>query len=671
MLCGAIASKAAHATAESSETALRVQAVDLQKQGRWLDAAHLWQQINVQHPEANDAFKFRVLALSKGGAPYLAEQLAATKPDLFTHEEQYALAHVAAATSLNFGSAQIAGVSGPQRYTTTDQAIEQETRIATEFGARNPTRFDRLLGLYERERMSDVVTLFETLTTEQVTMPAYVRIAAGEAYLSLHQPERARDLLVAALAEEDPRSEFLNAQLALTFAYLEAGQPQLAIDLIDKLLVNTPERLYRRLPGIEQPNPAFTRIAVQAALLRIYTDRMDEAEQRLLALQKQAPFNNDVRLAWATLQNARDHRRVAFEEFRLLQVDHPALTDAITGAANSLLAQNEAAQAQALIGPLQLSEPDNRNIQQFSKRLALYQKPVFKSDIVIGRGAAAAGAESVFDTSLRSAPLSTLSAGDLRLFAHLVRAQGTLKISGTKAGREVERNRFGVGAGYRSDSISLDAELNQAIGKAAASGIAVAATALLSDSWLINLSADTNLNTLAAAAYNAGITARQFQLGTTWSANEARKAGLEIAATQFSDGNRRPALRLWWNERWLSGPVWKIDTTTQLTVAHNRPLATPYFNPRSEQELSIAAKVEWLTWQRYEQHFRQRLTLQAGQYRQHGFGAGALGDLHYEHEWALGEALSLTYGLGHSFHPYDGVREQRRYGYLSLNWILK
>ena len=671
MLCGAIASEAAHAAAESSGATLRMQALDLQNRGHWLGAAHLWHQISEQYPEADDAFKFRVLALSKGGAPYLAVQLAAIKPDLFTQDERYALAHLAAATSLKFGSAQITGISGPQRYSTTDQAIEQETRIANEFGARNPTRFDQLLGLRERERMSDVVTLFETLTSEQITMPAYVRIAAGEAYLSLHQPERARDLLVPALAEDDPGTELLNAQLALTFAYLEASQPQLAIELIDKLLVNTPARLYRRLPGIEQPNPDYTRIAVQAALLRIYTDRLDEAEQRLLALQKQAPFNNDVRLAWATLQNARDHRRVALDEFRLLQVDHPKLNDAITGAAESLLTQNEAVQAQAVIGPLQLSEPDNRNIQQFGKRLAIYQKSVFKTDIVIGRGAAAAGAESVFDTSLRSAPLTSLSAGDLRLFAHLVRAQGALKVSGSRAGRDVERNRFGVGLGYRSESISLDAELNHAVGKAAATGIAIAATAPLSDNWLINLSADTSLNTLAAAAYNAGITARQFQMGTTWSANEARKAGLEIAATQFSDGNRRSALRLWWNQRWLSGPMWKFDTSAQLTMAHNRPLATPYFNPRSEQELSIAAKVEWLTWQRYERHFRQRLTLQAGQYRQYGFGASALGDLHYEHDWALGEALSLTYGLGHSFHPYDGVREQRRYGYLSLNWILK
>jgi hypothetical protein len=33
--------------------------------------------------------------------------------------------------------------------------------------------------------------------------------------------------------------------------------------------------------------------------------------------------------------------------------------------------------------------------------------------------------------------------------------------------------------------------------------------------------------------------------------------------------------------------------------------------------------------------------------------------------------MTLRYGIGHGFHPYDGVRESRNYGYLSLNWNIK
>ena len=671
ILLGALAAPSAFGATSSTEPVLRREALTYQQQGNWLEAAHAWQQIEENYPATADAFKQRVFALSKAGAPFLAERLATEKPDQFTADERFELAHAAAAMTLNFGHARIAWGTGPKRFETTDQALDTERQIATQFGERNPTRFDRLLGLRERERMAEVVSQFEALSKEGVAIPPYVRIAAGDAYLALHQPERARDLLLPALAEADPRTELLDGQLALTYAFLEAGQPQPALDLIDKLLLNTPPLMYRRLAGIEQANPDYARVAVQAALLRIYTERLDDAERRLTALRTQAPFNNDVRMAWAILQNARDHRQAAREEFRLLQVDHPTLVDAVTGGAETLLAQNDVLQAQALMAPLYDLEPDNRSVRQFDKKLALYKAPSFKSDIVIGRGAAAAGAESVFDTSATSGMLGTIYNGELRALLHFARAQGALKASALTPAHDVERNRIGTGVSYRSPSLWLDAELNHAAGRAAATGVVVAGSAVLSDAWQTSVLVDTNVNTLAAAAFDAGITARQIQANMTWSANESRKAGFDVSLMRFSDGNLRPSVRLWWNERWISGPAFKFDTTATFAATRNQTITTPYFNPRSEQEISIAAKAEWLNWQRYEYHFKQKLTLQSGQYHQAGFASSAVADLHYEHDWALGEALTLNYGIGHSFHPYDGVREQRRYGYLTLNWRLK
>ena len=671
ILLGALASCSFPVLAGQSEAALRSDAATYQQHDQWLAAAHAWQQIEDQFPHATDAFKRRALALSKAGAPYLAEQMATEKPDQFNEDERFELAHAAAAMSLNFGHARIAWLSGPQRFQTTDEALDTERRIGQEFGERNPTRFDRLLGLRERECMTEVIALFEGMVKEHIAIPPYVRIAAGIAYLAQHQPEQARDLLVAALTEADPRTELLDSQLALTYAYLEAGQPQLALDLIDRLLAKTPSLLYRRLPGIEQANPDYARIAVQAALLRIYTDRLDEAQQRLVVLRNQAPFNSDVRLAWAILQNARDHQQAALDEFHLLRVDHPTLVDAITGGAESLLAQNDVQQAQAWIAPLRRLDPDDRHLRQFDKKLVLTSAPSLRTDVLIGRGAAAAGAESVFDATAYSASLGNLADGNIRGLVHLARSQGTRKASPDAAVRNIERNRIGAGLSYRSPSLGLDAEFNHAAGSAAATGAAISAAAVLSDAWRISMSADTNLNTLAAAAIDAGITAKQITAGATWSANEARKAGVDVSLMRFSDGNRRPGARIWWNERWISGPAFKFDTTTSFAVARNRTIATPYFNPRNEQEITLATKVEWLSWQRYERHLKQKLMLQGGQYRQAGFGGGTVADLRYEHEWALGEALALSYGIGHSFHPYDGVREQRHYGYLTLNWILK
>jgi biofilm PGA synthesis protein PgaA len=97
------------------------------------------------------------------------------------------------------------------------------------------------------------------------------------------------------------------------------------------------------------------------------------------------------------------------------------------------------------------------------------------------------------------------------------------------------------------------------------------------------------------------------------------------------------------------------------------PTAT-YFNPSRDHAVDLTLLNEWLTWRFYTNAFRQRLALSVGQYWQNGFNTGATYGVRYEHQWDWQERLSLRYGIGHSAHPYDGVREPRDYAYIHLNW---
>jgi len=47
---------------------------------------------------------------------------------------------------------------------------------------------------------------------------------------------------------------------------------------------------------------------------------------------------------------------------------------------------------------------------------------------------------------------------------------------------------------------------------------------------------------------------------------------------------------------------------------------------------------------------------------------GNITGIEYTHRWELGRNLSLRYGIGRSLRPYDGVREIRNFGSLSLLW---
>lgn len=191
------------------------------------------------------------------------------------------------------------------------------------------------------------------------------------------------------------------------------------------------------------------------------------------------------------------------------------------------------------------------------------------------------------------------------------------------------------------------------------------------DSWQLRTSFDSNLNSLSAAAYRAGITARQAQVAIDWSASEARKAGFELTATRFTDGNRREAVRLGWNERWLANSHITLDALASLSLVRNRTQPTPYFNPSEEHEASVGMQTEWLTWRRYQRYLRQRMTLQLGRYQQAGYAADTAADFRYEQSWQLDDALHFAIGAGHGFHPYDGMREHRTYGFINLNWIMQ
>ena len=45
--------------------------------------------------------------------------------------------------------------------------------------------------------------------------------------------------------------------------------------------------------------------------------------------------------------------------------------------------------------------------------------------------------------------------------------------------------------------------------------------------------------------------------------------------------------------------------------------------------------------------------------------------MRYEHRWALGQKLTLRYGLTFGSHPYDGVREKQRGVFLNLSMPLQ
>ena len=242
---------------------------------------------------------------------------------------------------------------------------------------------------------------------------------------------------------------------------------------------------------------------------------------------------------------------------------------------------------------------------------------------------------------------------------------------GTPNDTKVGRSRIGVGFDYRVQDLTLSASVNRAYENADQSGAAFSMIKDFSDTWQLGLALDTNVNDLAAAAYANDVTAKRITAGLTWRQNESRSINSNFSYTQFSDGNRRDIAAMEWTERWITGPVFTLDSLLNLAASRNSLSNAVYFNPASDREASVALVGEWKTWRRYRRSMTQQVQVYGGSYWQEDFGSGPTSGVQYGHVWAIDDAFTVSYGIGASKHPYDGVQESRRYGYLNLNWAIK
>jgi biofilm PGA synthesis protein PgaA len=635
--------------------------VDEQRK-EWLLAAEEYEQVLRLEPDFRYALRGRASAFSNAGMPYLAKRLADAHPDVFTADEKFRLENAATAQTIRFGQAQQNADEGRTRYASTDIALATNANVAREFGGKPATQFDRLVALRNRSRMQDVVKLYESLRAENIAVPGYAKFAVADAYMSLQQPEKARDLYLEGLQEAKAQGsgDTFDTQVSLMHAYQEAEQQDQARALVDKLSAQTPKLLYPGIKGLETPNPDHARVQLLSALLNMYNDRLADAEKSLAELRAKAPFNSDSRAAWASLQMAREHPRTAFDEFSLILVDTPTSVDAATSRADVMLSLNRFGEAKNEATRLTTEQPDNSQIQNLVRKISHYDRPVYRIDTVIGHGGANAGAESVVNASLYSAPL-TASLGDrYRAFANVMRTSGK-----TRNGETESLTRFGAGADYRYRDVTAEAGLTTTP-DTGVTGATLGLNWNWSDAWQGRASLDTNQIDLPAAAIQDGVKAKAMKLGLTWTLNESRQIGSELAHTEYSDGNDRDALRLDWKERWYANGQYKFDTETNFYTSRNSLTGRNYFNPTRDREFSVTAKNEWLTWRRYQSSFKQRAIVTLGQYAQEGFAQGSVADVHLEHEWNRDDVLGVQYGIGRSFHPYDGGREYRSYLYLSV-----
>jgi biofilm PGA synthesis protein PgaA len=422
----------------------------------------IYERMLARDPANRTALRGRIFAAARIGAAHLAVELAARHPDLVRPDELEALRADRTAARIRWGAIASAQGAGPSRFAEIDAALADSDALAQRWlaqggrldGTERLLLVDRLVGLRDRYRMADAITLYERLIADAIPVPAYARIAAAGAYLYVEKPERARDLLVAVLAEAP---NHFAANLGLFYALVETEDHDGAARRIEYLVSITPKKIHAYSPLTERPNPEFQTAVAARSMAPAYADRLARAESETKALVAAAPFSMPLRENAAAVASLRGWPRRADEELRWIRAAEPDNGIADAERVEPLLAVHEFRAAERAAAHGSAVAAEDRRALIAEDHWKVHNLRELYVDAVVGRstgGSPTGTRDYAIDAWLFSVPL----AYDWRAFAH-----GYFAAARFDDG-PFDWQRLGAGVEYRVRDLRLTAEMNGGVG---------------------------------------------------------------------------------------------------------------------------------------------------------------------------------------------------------------
>ncbi|NKE71133.1 poly-beta-1,6 N-acetyl-D-glucosamine export porin PgaA [Nitrospiraceae bacterium HYJII51-Mn-bac16s-1-B09] len=605
-----------------------------------IEALAVYHRILHLDPEHREARRQRILIAAQLGAHDLAASLARENPALLSDEEFERIIGDQAAQSIRFQKAD-AAIPLLQ-----EQLSRLEGRGQSSSPAYQRARFDLMAALRDRERMEEVIALYETLSAEGIEIPDYALRAAADAYIHEQDPEKARDIYMKIL-ERNP--DDFDAKLALFYAYFDTGEYSSALKLIDTVAAE------------EQDPSRKLRAESVAAMGYAWAGQLSKAQRRFELLLERQPNDPYLHSNLGYVFLWRGWPRRAEEEFHLSQSIEPEVLDAQIGEVGAERDLFEFRAAEEGIIGLETRYPDHRQVERLRRSWNIHNMRELRV-AVSGRhnsGTQEGAKDLAVDLLLYSRPLDY----NYRVFAH-----GLYSRSEFPEGDGLYR-RYGAGLEYRARDIKVEGELSTGASPDTELGLSLRAAWMPNDFWTWGATLDTYSNDVPLRGrLNEEVKGWSVGLSAGYRFHESRSIGAGVQWLDFSDGNRRISYSLVGYQRLINRPTYKLDGRLGFYGSNNTLENASYYNPSSDLSAEIGLTNEWLVFRRYQRSFLHRLGGTVGTYLQRGFGSNGTWGVFYEHEWNLNDRLYLLYGVGRFRPVYDGVSETSIRWYVTLNW---
>ena len=643
---------------------LQTQAYVDYRMGRFFAALRAYEGVLAMDEDDPEARRGLILTAARLGAPHLALAMAREWSVPLDPGALDLLAARRSAIDIRWGRLPHDTDSLARRET--ERAVaELETRLARlrqNGQARGPAarraRFDLMAAELDLGHPRRVIAIFERAPESDRPLPAYATLTVARAYLRLHRPASARDLLREALRRAP--ADF-DLSIVLVQALVENEAFDEAIRLVDRLVADQPAWLGSGPVARRKANPRRLEADGTSAMLLAYADRLGPALKAITRLEERAPHLARLRSDRGFVELWRGWPRQALEEFVIARDIDPGFVSARTGESLALKDIGEFGMGQQVLDDLLVGHAREPAVASLARTWQIHHlhELIVRSGYGLSSGHAEGARDFDLDLRIYDRPRSL----HYRPFVH-----GYHQSARFPEGR-AHYEQLGAGLEYRAAGLTIEGEVHRGLGDGGGVGLSLSADAWLDDHWRVAGGLDSNSVAVPLRGRLAeGIDGRRARLDLSYRFHESRRIDVGTEVLDFSDGNRRRGLGASLFQRLRTGPRYKLDALLGLHASRNSRREAPYFNPTGDLSVDLTLMNEWLHFRHYERSLRHRLSLGLGLYDQQGFGLDPTWGLGYEQQWNPDDVTEFRYGVDYTRRIYDGHPEDGFRFHLFIDW---
>lgn len=517
-------------------------------------------------------------------------------------------------------------------------------------------RYDRIVGLVHAARMDTAIAYYEELVASGDPGTSHVHHAAGRAYLTRREPQKAETALRRG-EQLDPTDRLL--QLELFYALVELERLDEALAIPDTMAARLDP--VKQVPGssVTQPNRVKMQAEIMAGSGRAFAEQLRAAEQRLADLVAAAPNNQEARTALGNVYSWRGWKDRADSEYGRVLAVNPDQPDARTSRTENTMDLQNFRRTEAELQEVRSEYVTVESVWDLNKRWIVHNYSQLLLESRWGESSGQTFGNEQYDIEAWwfSSPIKY----NYRLYARTFDSWAEF-LDGDHS-----RRRAALGTEYRKGPWIVTGELNFDRSELDEAGLATRVDHRISDTWFIGAKLELNSYSTPLLADRADIESDLLAVDTTFRRHESWSVSGGVYYQDFDDGNNVLGLNADTRLRLFDRMRYRLDGYAGVGASKSSKDDAVYFNPERGLQALVGVDNFWRQFRSYDKVLSHRFGANFGLYDQKRFGSDSIWTLEYELNWDINEQLALRFGWERSRRVYDGGPEYASFWLFGFN----